>query len=381
MEVMHARCCGLDVHKESVVACLRLQEGRRAKTEVRQFGTTTAELLRLHEWLAHAACTHVGMESTSVYWRPVFNLLEGSFDVVLANAHHIKGVPGRKTDIKDCEWIANLLAHGLIRASFIPPLAIRDLRDLTRHRKSLIRDRVKATNRVYKLLETANIKLANVVADVLGVSGRAMLNALVAGEPDPNRLAKLAKGSLTPKVNQLAEALRGQFTSHHTFLLGQMLTQLDQLAELVAKCDARILEIAKPFEPEIQRLQTIVGVGRRSAEVMVSEIGVDMSRFSCAAHLASWARICPGNHENAGKRQSTGTGSGNNWLRTTLLESAWAAAHSRKSYWAHNSAASASAGDRNGRASPWPIASSSSPITCSVTPWPSTISEPTTLIG
>ena len=332
MEVMHARCCGIDVHKESVAACLRLQEGRRAKTEVRQFGTTTAELLRLHEWLAHAACTHVGMESTSVYWRPVFNLLEGSFDVVLANAHHIKAVPGRKTDIKDCEWIANLLAHGLIRASFIPPLAIRDLRDLTRHRKSLIRDRVKATNRVYKLLETANIKLANVVADVLGVSGRAMLNALVAGETDPHRLAKLAKGRLTPKVNQLAEALRGQFTSHHAFLLGQMLTQLDQLAELVAKCDARIVEIAKPFELEIQRLQTIVGVGRRSAEVMVSEIGVDMSRFSSAGHLASWARICPGNHESAGKRRSTGTGSGNNWLRTTLLESAWAAAHSRKSY-------------------------------------------------
>jgi transposase len=332
MEVMHARCCGIDVHKESVVACLRLQEGRRARTEVRQFGTTTAELLRLHEWLAHAECTHVGMESTSVYWRPVFNLLEGSFDVVLANAHHIKAVPGRKTDIKDCEWIANLLAHGLIRASFIPPLAIRDLRDLTRHRKSLIRDRVKATNRVHKLLETANIKLANVVADVLGVSGRAMLNALVAGETDPHRLAKLAKGSLTPKVNQLAEALRGQFTSHHAFLLGQMLTQLDQLAELVAKCDARILEISKPFEPEIQRLQTIVGVGRRSAEVMVSEIGVDMSRFSSAGHLASWARICPGNHESAGKRRNTGTGSGNNWVRTTLLESAWAAAHSRKSY-------------------------------------------------
>lgn len=332
MEVMHARCCGIDVHKELVVACRRLQEGRRAKTEVRQFGTTTAELLRLHEWLAHAACTHVGMESTSVYWRPVFNLLEGSFDVVLANAYHIKAVPGRKTAIKDCEWIANLLAHGLIRASFIPPLAIRDLRDLTRHRKSLIRDRVKATNRVHKLLETANIKLANVVADVLGVSGRAMLNALVAGETDPHRLAKLAKGSLTPKVNQLAEALQGQFTSHHAFLRGQMLTQLDQLAELVAKGDTRILEISKPFEPEIQRLQTIVGVGRRSAEVMVSEIGVDMSRFPSAGHLASWARICPGNHESAGKRRSTGTGSGNNWVRTTLLESAWAAAHSRKSY-------------------------------------------------
>ena len=332
MEVMHARCCGIDIHKESVVACLRLQAGRRVKTEIRQFGTTTAELLRLHEWLSQAACTHVGMESTSVYWRPVFNLLEGAFDVLLANAQHIKAVPGRKTDVKDCEWIANLLAHGLIRASFIPPPAIRDLRDLTRHRKSLVRDRVKTTNRVHKLLETANIKLANVVADVLGVSGRAMLTALVAGETDPERLAKLAKGSLSPKVKQLAEALRGRFTSHHAFLLGQLLTQLDQVAELVALCDARILEVSKPFEPEILRLQTIVGVGRRSAEVMVSEIGLDMSRFSTAGHLASWARICPGNHESAGKRRSAGTGMGNNWLRTTLLESAWAAAHTRKSY-------------------------------------------------
>jgi len=185
---------------------------------------------------------------------------------------------------------------------------------------------------VHKLLETANIKLANVVADVLGVSGRAMLNALAHGETDPECLAKLAKGSLTPKVTQLAEALRGRFTSHHAFLLGQMLTQLDQLAEMVATCDARIIEVSKPFEPAIQRLQTIVGVGRRSAEVIVSEIGVDMSRFSTAGHLASWARICPGNHESAGKRRSAGTGTGNNWLRTTLLESAWAAAHSRKSY-------------------------------------------------
>jgi len=332
MDVMHARCCGIDVHKESVAACLRLPEGRRVKTEVRQYGTTTAELLRLHDWLAQAACTHVAMESTSVYWRPVFNLLEGSFDVVLANARHLKAVPGRKTDVKDCEWIANVLAHGLIRASVIPPPAVRDLRDLTRHRKSLIRDRVKATNRVHQLLETANIKLANLVADVLGVSGRAMLNALVAGETDPERLAKLAKGSLPPTVKQLAEALRGRFTSHHAFLLGQMLTQLDQLAEMVTVCDARILEVSKPFEPAIQRLQTIVGVGRRSAEVIISEIGVDMSRFSTAAHLASWARICPGNHESAGKRRSTGTGTGNNWLRTTLLESAWAAAHSRQSY-------------------------------------------------
>jgi transposase len=332
MDVLHPRCCGIDVHKTTVVACLRLQDGRRVKMEIQQFGTTTAELLRLHTWLSAAACTHVAMESTSVYWKPVFNLLEGSFEVVLANAHHIKAVPGRKTDAKDCEWLANLLAHGLIRASFIPPADIRALRDLTRHRKSLIRDRVKAANRVHKLLETANIKLGNVVTDVLGVSGRAMLNALVDGDTDPERLATLAKGSLIPKAKQLAEALRGRFTAHHGFLLRQLLTQLDQLAALVAACDVHILELAKPLAPHIQRLQTIVSVGRRSAEVIVSEIGVDMSRFTTSGHLASWARICPGNHESAGKRRGAGTGTGNNWLRTTLLECAWAASHSKHSY-------------------------------------------------
>jgi transposase len=267
-----------------------------------------------------------------VYWQPVFNLLEGSFGVVLANAHHIKAVPGRKTDVKDCEWLADLLAHGLIRASFIPPASIRELRDLTRHRKSLIRDRVKAANRVHKLLESANIKLGNVVSDVLGVSGRAMLDALVAGETDPKTLATRARGSLIPKATQLAEGLRGRFTAHHAFLLGQILTQLDQMAALVARCDARITEVARPLASHIERLQTIIGVGRRSAEVIVSEIGIDMSRFASSAHLASWARLCPGLHESAGKRRSTGTGTGNNWLRTTLLESAWAASHSRGSY-------------------------------------------------
>jgi transposase len=291
MEVIHPHCCGIDVHKESVVVCLRLHQGRRAKTEVRRFGTTTAELLRLHEWLSQAGCTHVAMESTSVYWKPVFNLLEGSFEVVLANAYHIKAVPGRKTDAKDCEWIADLLAHGLIRASFIPPPVIRDLRDLTRHRKSLVRDRVKATNRVHKLLETANIKLANVVSDVLGVSGRAMLDAFVAGETDPEQLAKLAKGSLIPKVKLLAETLRGRFTPHHAFLLGQMLTQLDQLAVLIARCDVRILEVAKPFEPEIQRLQTIVGVG----PALSGGAGV-RDRCGYVAVLDRWSSGLVGSH-------------------------------------------------------------------------------------
>jgi transposase len=332
MEVLHPRCCGIDVHKKSVVACLRLQDGRRATTEVRQFGTTTGDLLRLHAWLAEAGCTQVAMESTSVYWKPVFNLLEGSFEVVLANAYHIQAVPGRKTDVKDCEWIADLLAHGLIRASFIPPAPIRELRDLTRHRKSLIRDRVTAANRVHKVLEAANIKLGNVVSDVLGVSGRAMLNALVRGETDPEALAGLARGCLIPKRKPLAEARRSTFTPHHAFLLNQILTQLDQLAELVAQCDARIAEAVRPHNDVLELLQTIPGVGRRSAEVMVSEIGVDMSRFASSGHLASWARICPGSNESAGKRRRVGTGTGNNWLRTTLLESAWAASHAHKTY-------------------------------------------------
>jgi transposase len=333
MEVLHPRCCGLDVHKESVVACLRLQEERgRAKTSVRRFGTTTNELLALHKWLTEAECTHVAMESTSVYWKPVFNLLEGSFEVILANAHHIKAVPGRKTDVKDCEWIANLLAHGLIRASFIPPAPIRELRDITRYRKSLIRDKSTEANRVHKLLETANIKLSSVATDVLGVSGRAMLNALVAGERDPQALAALARGRLIPKAKQLAEALQGGFTSHHAFLLGQILKHIDQLAELIAECDARLVELNRPYEDALRRLQTIPGVGLRTAEVLLAEIGPDMSRFTTAGHLASWARICPGSHESAGKRRNTGTGSGNNWLRTTLLESAWAASHSRKTY-------------------------------------------------
>lgn len=332
MEVLYPRCCGIDVHKASLVACVRVQEGRRKETAVQSFGTTTAEILRLSAWLSEHACTHVAMESTGVYWQPVFNVLEERFGVVLANAHHIKAVPGRKTDVKDCEWLAELLAHGLIRASFIPPAEIRELRDLTRHRKSLIRDRVRTVNRLHKILETANVKLASVVSDVLGVSGRAMLDALAAGDTDPTQLAALARGSLKPKVQQLAEALRGRFSPHHRFLLTQILAQVDELAARIAAYDTRIADLAQAFAPHLDRLQTIVGVGRRSAEVILSEIGTDMSRFATAAHLASWARLCPGTHESAGKRRSAGTGTGNNWLRTTLLESAWAASHSKRSY-------------------------------------------------
>lgn len=332
MEVMHPRCCGIDVHKETLVACLRLHEGRRVQKQVQTFKTTTAAILRLGTWLTEHGCTHIAMESTGVYWQPVFNLLEGNLTVVLANARHIKAVPGRKTDVRDCEWLAELLAHGLIRASFIPPAGIRALRDLPRHRKSLLRDRVQTTNRIHKLLESANIKLATVVSDIVGVSGRAMLRALAAGETDPERLAALGRGSLVRKQQSLAEALRGRFTSHHAFLLTQLLAQLDHFAVLIDGCDVQISAVAQPVQVHIERLQTIVGVGPRSAQVIVSEVGVDMSRFASSAHLASWARLCPGTHESAGKRRSAGTGTGNNWLRTTLLESAWAASHSRTSY-------------------------------------------------
>jgi transposase len=332
MEIVHPRCCGIDVHKASVVACVRIQETRRARTEIRRFGTTTAELLELHRWLSEASCTHVAIESTSIYWKPVFNVLEGSFEVVLANAYHVKAVPGRKTDVKDCEWLADLLAHGLIRASFIPPPEIRALRDLTRHRKSLLRDRVAAVNRVHKLLESANIKMANVMTDVMGVSGRAMLDALGAGERDAHTLSQLARGCLVPRIPALAQALRGTFTDHHAFLLRQILTQADQLTTLITACDQRIGELMTPHTDALRRLQAIPGVGRRSVEVLISEIGVEMSRFASAGHLASWARICPGTYESAGKRRGTSTGAGNNWLRTTLLESAWAASHSKKSY-------------------------------------------------
>jgi transposase len=332
MEIVHPRCCGIDVHKDSVMACVRVQGPRRATTEIRRFGTTTTELLTLRAWLVEMGCTHVALESTSVYWKPVFNVLEGRVEVVLANPFHIKAVPGRKTDVKDCEWLADLLAHGLIRASFIPPAEIRVLRELTRHRKSLLRDRVTTVNRIHKLLESASVKLGSVVTDIMGVSGRAMLAALAAGERDPVVLAGLARGTLVRKAARLADALTGRFTEHHAFLLGQLLRQVDHLASLVTACDARIETVIAAQTTAVQRLQTIPGVGRRSAEVLVSEIGVDMTRFASAGHLASWARLCPGTHESAGKRRSARTGTGNNWLRTTLLESAWAASHQRQSY-------------------------------------------------
>jgi transposase len=328
MQVVYERCAGLDVHKKTVVACVLTPEGR----ETRTFSTMTAELLALSDWLLACGCTHVAMESTGDYWKPVFNLLEGTFEVLLVNARHVNAVPGRKTDVKDAAWLAELLQHGLLRASFIPPVAQRELRDLTRYRSSFIRERVTLINRVQKLLEDANIKLAAVASDIMGVSGRAMLAALLAGRTDPQALADLAKGRLRAKRELLAQALDGRVKPHHQFVLTELLCQIDSLDETIARFDARIQEISTPFEAAIGLLDTIPGVARPTAEMIVAEIGTDMGHFPSADHLASWAGVAPGNHESAGKRTSGKTRQGNRFLRTVLVQAAHAAARTKGTY-------------------------------------------------
>lgn len=333
MQVLYERCCGLDVHKKTVVACLRTPGPRRRRRgEIRTFGTTTPELLRLADWLTESGCSHVAMESTGVYWKPIFNILEGLCEVLLVNAYHVKVVPGRKTDVRDCEWLAELLECGLLRGSFIPEAPIRELRDLTRYRKTLIRSRASEANRIQKLLETANIKLASVATDVLGASGRAMLKALVGGQRDPQQLAEMAKGTLRAKRGELVDALYGRFNDHHAFLLKQLLAHVEHLDAAIDECSARIEEAMRPFSQAAIQLQTITGVARRTAESLVAEMGVDMSRFPSSAHLASWAAICPGNNESAGKRKSGRMRKGNVWLKSALIEAAWAASHQRGTY-------------------------------------------------
>ena len=333
MDVLYEACCGLDIHQATVVACVRRPGPRRRRSqEVRTFGTTTAQLLELVDWLTEQRVTHIAMESTGVLWQPLFNLLEGHFAVLLVNARHIKAVPGRKTDVKDCEWLAELLEHGLLRPSFIPPQPIRELRDLTRRRRTLIEQRAHEVNRVHKLLETANIKLGLVATDVLGASGRAMLRALAAGECDGTRLADLAKGTLRQKREQLADVLTGQFTDHHAFLLGEVLDHITYLEASIARLSERIALALQPYTDEVERLQTIPGVNRQAAETLIAEIGVDMRRFPTAAHLASWAGICPGNHESAGKRLRGTTRPGNRWLKTLLVECGWGAGRARQTY-------------------------------------------------
>jgi transposase len=333
MEVLYRVCCGLDVHKKTVAACLRVPGPKGARTEeIRTFGTTTGELLQLADWLTGAGCTHVAMESTGVYWRPVYQLLEGSFELLLVNAQHIKAVPGRKTDVKDCQWIARLLEHGLLRASFVPPAPVRELRELTRYRRQLVQERAREANRIQKVLETANIKLGTVATDVLGASGRAMLRALIAGERDAEALAGLAQGRLRNKTAQLREALRGRVTDHHRFMLQELLTHVEFLDQQIARFDARVEAQMRPFAAALDRLDTIPGVARRSAEQLLAELGDDMGRFPTAAQAASWTGICPGNHESAGKRKSGKSRKGNRWLRATLIECARGAVRARHRY-------------------------------------------------
>ena len=333
MHVLYERCCGLDVHQATVVACVRRPvAGGRRRSEVRTFGTTTGELLGLAAWLTECDVTHVAMESTGVFWRPVFNILESQCTVILVNAEHIKAVPGRKTDVRDCEWIAQLLEHGLLRASFIPPPPIRDLRDLTRHRTTLVQQRAHEVNRVRKLLESANLKLGLVACDVLGASGRAMLRALIAGERDGGVLAELAKGTLRQKRARLTAALTGRFTTHHAALLKELLDHIEYLEAAIARFDRRIADAIRPYADHVAHLQEIPGVDRAAAEIIIAEVGVDMSRFPTAGHLASWVGICPGNHESAGKRLSGKTRKGNRWLKPLLLEAGWGAGRSKRTY-------------------------------------------------
>lgn len=333
MELLYPGCAGLDVHKDSVVACVRrVGPGGRARKEVRSFGTTTAAVLLLLDWLVAEGVSQAAMESTGVYWKPIFNLLEGPLQIILVNAQHIKKVPGRKTDVKDSEWIAELLQHGLLRASFVPPAPVRELRDLTRQRTQLSAEKASAANRIQKVLEDANIKLASVATDILGESGRDMLRALIAGQTDPAALAELARRRLRAKLPALKEALRGRVTAHHRFLLQLHLDHIEQLEALLGRLAQQIEEQLRPFAETIQRLQTIPGVGPRAAETLAAEIGLDMTPFPTADHLASWAGMCPGNEQSAGKRRTGRTPMGNRWLKQLLVQVGWAASRTKDSY-------------------------------------------------
>ncbi|MGD0524079.1 MAG: IS110 family transposase [Polyangiaceae bacterium] len=333
MEVLHERCAGLDVHKDTVVACARLAgTGGEVRREVRTFGTTTRGLLELSDWMTEHGCTHVAMEATGVYWKPVWHVLEGNFELVLANAAHIRNVPGRKTDINDATWIADLLAHGLIRGSFVPPTAIQHVRELTRTRKQLVREVAQHTQRIQKTLEDANIKLTGTISDVLGLTGRAILDALVAGETDPERLADLAHHRIKAPRAKLVETLRGRVTEHHRFLLKLHLGQVDALRAGIAEVDGQLGKALGEATAMAELLTTMPGIGEVVAQVIVGEIGTDMHRFPSSAHLVSWAGLCPRSDESAGKRRNTRIRHGAPWLKTTLVQAAWSAASKKNSY-------------------------------------------------
>ena len=327
MEVLYPRCAGLDVHSRCVNACARIAAGRKVTTEHREFATTTAGLLELAAWLTEAGCTHVAMEATGVYWKPVWHVLEdeASFTLVLANAQHIRNVPGRKSDRKDAAWIADLLAHGLIPGSFVPPAPIQELRDLTRTRKQLVRESARHTLRLQKTLEDANVKLTRVASDILGVSGRAILAALIAGETDPERLSDCTKGRLKADRADIVAAVHGRVTAHHRFLLKLHLAQIDALTAAVQQVEQQADEVLRPFREAADRLATMPGVSETVARVIIAEVGVDMTQFPSAGHLVSWAGLCPRLDESAGKRRSTRIRHATPWLKTALVQAAWAA--------------------------------------------------------
>lgn len=333
MEIVIPRCCGIDVHKKSLVACIRLMGPQGEVTQhVRTFGTMTEELSTLAGWLVEHRVTHVAIESTGVLWKPVWHVLEPHVTLLLVNPRDVKQVPGRKTDVNDAEWIAQLLQCGLLRSSFVPPPAIRELRDLTRSRTVLEQQGAAIVNRIHKVLEDANIKLGVVASDIVGASGRAMLRALIAGETDPTTLANLARRSLRRKIPQLQRALAGRVTAHHRFLLERLLTELEFVEREIDAYNRHIVDATRPFAEAVARLDTIPGVDRRTAENLLAELGPDMAVFPSAGHLASWAAICPGHHESAGRQTHGTTRKANRWLRRALVQAGWGAIRKRGAY-------------------------------------------------
>ena len=333
MQTLVERGCGLDVHQATVVACLLVvRKNGTIQKQMRTFGTTTRDLMQLHEWLVSEGCTHVAMESTGVYWKPVYAILEGAFQLVVANAQHIKKVPGRKTDVKDAEWIADLLCHGLLRPSFVPPKPIRELRDLTRYRRKLVEAQAAERNRLLKLLESANIKLASVATDVFGTSGRLMLRALIQGSSTPQEMAELAQRKLRSKIPQLELALEGKIEEHHRFLLKLQLDRVEAIEADLAILEQRTEEKLDPYKEQLILLDEIPGVDLTLAAVIIAELGIDMSVFQSVPQLASWAGVCPGNNESAGKRKSSRVPKGNVYLKTALVEAAHAAARAKGTY-------------------------------------------------
>jgi transposase len=333
MEVLHAHCAGLDVHKESVVACVRHMADSKVTTVVKTFKTTTQELMALSNWLSAEGATHIAMEATGVYWKPVWHILsDGELELILANAAHVKNVPGRKTDVNDATWLADLMAHGLIQASFVPDEPTQQMRDLLRTRKQMVRERSSHVQRIQKTLEDANIKLDSVVTDILGLSGRRIIEALIAGQTMPQALASLAHRRIHASADELEAALRGRVTKHHRFLLKLHLDQIDALDAALARIDEEVSANVEPFRTAVEMLSTIPGISTLSAEVIVAEIGIDMSHFETAGHLISWAGLCPKNDESAGKRRSNRMKKGAPWLKTTLIQCAWAASRKKNSY-------------------------------------------------